>query len=464
STDLSARLQSPSLLHSDMHSVDADADTQSASASASAAHASSRDVHLRRARASYDAAVAAAASATHEARQAAHNAGLPDAPPSNEEPIFNGPNNELRDASSSQYDAPFPRKFSVLQSERIRDSCTQIPLAWRRIGRWHWRGATQPPILSEERARNVRYGLQFERFVTESAPMARRLLATVLDAHVVQQHDVALLEKGWSSGAGVVHAAEPGYRKKSAAPTANGMHGDGRKNGVTDAMDVQREETATKANGDGRTPKSRKRPRSNHETSLVNGDYTNRNGGAFAGQLKELIGHKRLKQVAAQRVEELYQSSLSVPPKQSIYRVRSLLRAKGIDPKFVSSLMTDDPVSYNAPSVGETHNNGTQDVMSTSHQRKIDMLLHSNYEIMMNVLRLRALRENCAESTVESVEDKERDSVERLADGLALAVRSLPPRLVVHSVDAAESALMMAETIAGRQSAGAGGDGGGADA
>ncbi|KAI0563603.1 Bromodomain containing protein [Gracilaria domingensis] len=425
---------------------------------ASAAHASSRDVHLRRARVSYDAAVTAAIAAIHEARQAAQLAGLPDAPPSTEEPIFNGPNNELRDASPAQYGASFVRKFPLLHSQRIRDSISQIPLAWRRIGRWHSRGATQPSLLTEDRVRNVRYGLQYERFVTESAPMARRLLACVLDAEVVQQHDVALMEKVSPVANGVSHGGEQALKKLSSAATANDVHGDGKKNGVTDAMDVDKEESRTRSNGENRTPKSRKRPRANNELTRANGAYTNHNDGGFRDQLRELIGHKRLKQVSAQRVEELSQSCLSVPPKQSIYRVRSLLRAKRIDPKFVSSLMTDDPESYSA----EPQNNGAQDGgVSASHHRKVELLLNNNYETMMNVLRLRALRENCAESMVESVEDKERDSVERLADGLCLAVRSVPPRMLVHPADAAESLLCMARTINSQQPAG--GDGGGGE-
>lgn len=441
--DHTARLASPSVQHSDLNSVDADVDTHSASASASVAHAASfRDVHLRRARANYDAAVTAAAAAIHEARQAAQAAGLPDAPPPAEGQIFKGPNNEFQDNAPAHAAASSAIHTQLFRSQRLRESCSQIPLAWRRIGRWHSRGATQSAFLTTERARDVRYGLKYEQFVRDSAPMARRLLASILDPQVVRQHDLAQMEKLSKQTTGSSSRVEHTL-KKSGNLTPNGVHSDGKKNGVTDAMDVDK---PAKASYD-KLPKSKKRPRSSTELATANGVHMNATSSAFGEQLKDLIEPKRFKHVSPKRVDELSQASLHVPPKQSIYRVRSLLRSKGIDPKFVSAIMTDDAESYCA----DAQNNVVQDGVAASQQRKMEQLLNSNYAIMMNVLRLRALRESAAETMQESIEDKERDSVEMLANGLSLAVRSVPPRFVVHPADAAESALCMAQSINERQ-------------
>ncbi|PXF44824.1 Bromodomain and PHD finger-containing protein 3 [Gracilariopsis chorda] len=410
---------------------------------ASVAHAASfRDVHLRRARANYDAAVTAAAAAIHEARQAAQAAGLPDAPPPAEGQIFKGPNNEFQDNAPAHAAASSAIHTQLFRSQRLRESCSQIPLAWRRIGRWHSRGATQSAFLTTERARDVRYGLKYEQFVRDSAPMARRLLASILDPQVVRQHDLAQMEKLSKQTTGSSSRVEHTL-KKSGNLTPNGVHSDGKKNGVTDAMDVDK---PAKASYD-KLPKSKKRPRSSTELATANGVHMNATSSAFGEQLKDLIEPKRFKHVSPKRVDELSQASLHVPPKQSIYRVRSLLRSKGIDPKFVSAIMTDDAESYCA----DAQNNVAQDGVAASQQRKMEQLLNSNYAIMMNVLRLRALREGAAETMQESIEDKERDSVEMLANGLSLAVRSVPPRFVVHPADAAESALCMAQSINERQ-------------
>ncbi|KAI0557391.1 hypothetical protein FGB62_308g010 [Gracilaria domingensis] len=145
-----------------------------------------------------DAPVTASIVAIHQAWKAAQLAGLPDAPTSTEEPIFNGLNNELQDASPAQYGASFVRKFPLLYNQRMRDSFSHNPLAWRRIGGSHSRGATKPSLLTKGRV------------------------------------------------------------------------------------------------GDAR----------------ANGAYTNHTDGGFRHQLRELIGDKRLKQVSAQRVEELSQSCL----------------------------------------------------------------------------------------------------------------------------------------------------------
>lgn len=442
-SDQTARLASPSVQHSDLHSVDADGDTHSASASASVAQASSfRDVHLRRARANYDAAVTAAAAAIHEARQAAQAAGLPDAPPPTEDEIFKGPNNEFERKAPAHTGASPAINTHLFRSQLLRDSCSQIPLAWRRIGRWHVRGATQSAFLTTERARDVRYGRKYEQFVRDSAPMARRLLASILDPHVVRRHDLAQMEKLSKHANGSSSRVEH-TPKKGGSFAPNGVHSDGKKNGVTDAMDVDKPVKV----GHDRQHKSKKRPRSSTETAIPNGVHMSATASAFADHLKDLIEPKRFKHMSPKRIEELSQASLHVPPKQSIYRVRSLLRSKGIDPRFVSAIMTDDAESYCA----DAQNHVAQDGVAASQQHKMEQLLSSNYAIMMNVLRLRALRESTAEAMQERIEDKERDSVEMLANSLSLAVRNLAPRFLVHPADAADSAMNLAQSINERQ-------------
>lgn len=451
-SDLVARIHSPSLQTSEPISIDADEDeneSKSASASASAGQVSFRDVHLRRARANYDAAVTAAAGAAVEAKEAAKAAGFPISPPPSNKEIFSGPNGILRNVSDAPpVDVP-PQKYPIMSNPSVRDSCCEIPIAWRRIGRWHSRGVTQSKFLSRERSRDVRMGRRYQRYVQKSAPFARRLLATILDAEVVQEHDLKVLASsqnanGCAMAEGIVKRRQYQMMKNSTSGGGNEMNGimtDGKANGVHDGMEIVGGVTNNTLSHVDDHSKPNKRPRGKSEVVLPNGNCKNQNytETAFGEYLKDFLGVERFSKLKGHRIDDIAESCRQAPQKNSIYRLRSLAKAKGIEPASVSDLLMDVPDKAQ-PCNDSQDIHPYLDEESRSNSRNMNHLLNCNYETMMNILRLRALRENADACRKENLEDKEREYVERLAEGMSRAVQCLPPHYVVHAVDAAESA------------------------
>lgn len=366
-----------------------------------------------RARAAHDAAVAAAAAAATRLRDAQQAAGLPPTPiptsssatPSTSNPTSTAP------PSTTPVTLSGPRRaIPTRLPPSLRARAAAVPEAWRRIGRWH--GGTHTPFLSSQRANDVIAGRAFQRYVTRTAPIARRLLATVLDATVVQQHDAA---------------------------------------GVGRAMEL-----ASVRGGEGST---RKRPRSREDGH--SSQIPTAQPGATARLLRDALGEQRMAK-AARRSDVLPEVSLAAPNKNAVSRLRSLLKQKGIDSGFVNALMAEDTPDVrtggNASSgacgvVGSGNSGGVEmnvdggDEKRRAHSQ-MGTLLNANFETMMNVLRLRALRETVPEAERENIEDRERECVESMARGMESAMRNVPPRLLVHPLDVAESALALTQGMA----------------
>lgn len=458
SSDFGGRLTSPSLQTSDLHSVDADVDSITASASASAGNLTPfRDVHLRRARANYDAAVTAAATSAAEVRDAAKHAALPislEPPETNE--IFAGPGNCFRTDPETPVRAAVER-FPIMHSKQVKDSCREIPIAWRRIGRWHPRGATQSRFLSNHRMRDIQFGRQYQKFVHKSAPVARRLLATVLDPSAVRGFDLrAIALKRRTSKLEphkLLHCNQEKAHLTVGDPigrdVANGKVENGPKNGLRDPMDLDGEsDDSTTGLAGMKLATPNKRPRHSWVAGVPNGNCFSHNttAGAFAADLREWLGSEQFNKISPPRIDDFGHSAQSPPQKNAVNKLRSLLRGKGIDSAFIDDLMTEDAEKdHRSPALRDkVILVGGED---ESHRRNLTHVLTSNHSAMMNVLRLRALRECADEATRENLEDRERECVEQLTVGMSIAVRSLPPRYVVHPIDVTEAALALSRTI-----------------
>lgn len=444
-SEVQIRMTSPFTQNSEPNSMDLDADSQSASASASAGNLSSfRDAHLRRARSNFDAAVAAASTAVVERRQATELAGLENLVSSSDTQIFNGPRAILRKKQQSK-DVPIsPRKHPIMVKPRLRNSCSEIPVAWQRIGKWHPRGATASRLLTTNRVSDLLYGHQFQKHVQTSAPMARRLLATILDPNVVQQEDlhrITALQPGVASRA--KEEKTPSSTAAPKPPIASKNHAE-LQNGYLDPMetDVAMVSPQIRNEDDAKSPK---RPRATLQFQRSDDSDHER----FKKLLKEAAGSEHFSKFSSARVDGLAESTRHDISNTSIYRLRALLKTKGIDAAFTNSIF--DNYQGNASESRRQRDKLPQEHEFQTYRRNLGELLSSNHEIMLNILRLRALRENADEAALENLEDREREYVERLADGMSTAVRSFPPRYVVHPVDAAESAMAMAKMINNRQ-------------
>lgn len=445
---------SSSLHTSEPTSPEPDADASgsaSASASASAAQQPTfRDAQIRRASAASDAAVAASAAAAEEARAAAIAAGVPPNASSSPSQIFSGPGGVLR-KDAPRVDALSAREFPTMNHRITRDRCSEIPIAWRRIGRWHTRGATLSKFNTRERARDVRYGLLLQRYVQKSAPLARRLLATVLDAEAVRQHDldaIALATSLKQQNGGVVFEKNgllnctPRDTGTVPMEVQNGFHGDLHVNGICDPMDLDEdgsELTPDKAE-EGRT----KRPRRRNSPTQVNegaGDVAGSPGEQF---VNKLLGPGGISETYWKGNENIAKQTCS-PSKKEISRLQTLLKEHAIDPSFLGGLLSSLPSSETRKTNVQAE--GRQSGDPGSPGEALERLLNANHAVMMNVLRLRALRESADEADCEDLEDREREYVETLAKGMSLVVKKLPPRVVVHPADAAETAIAMSQSM-----------------
>lgn len=426
--------------------VDADADSNSISASTSAANLHTfRDVQLRRARAHHDAAVTAAATASLDAKQAAKAAGLPTEPPSYTHQLYRGPSNILGKRPLTDNINLSPRKHRIISNPNLKDSVAEVPLAWRRVGRWHSRGLHNAMFLTHDRAEDVRIGREYQSFVDRSAPVARRILATILDPNVVRDHDLAEIVRYKMK----LEAQSPADDlAMNGIATPNGKRPDSRINGKLDSMEVDSGDKSTSARDKKSSvvdPKHSKRSRGGADPSAANGQLYSHTEKQYGEELKGVVGGNRFVKFPGQRVDQLAQSSRNAPHKNSIYRLRALLKAKNMDPAFINRIMARD-----IDSDGQRDGVISEADIQT-HRKNLTHLLSLNHATMMNVLRLRALRECSDQAMHETLEDRERESVERLAEGMALAVRSLPPRHVIHPHDATETALAMAKSITDKE-------------
>lgn len=399
----------------------------------SASGATVQRSQLQQAQMNRDAALETMQLAKAEVEHAAQKAGIPiDDESRNHEgdngtmqpaQLYQGPSGILGDHRDGRPIIENPEKYPFMNNEHMKLQCSQIPLAWRRVGRWHPPGSTFTPTLSVERARDVHYGRKFEAYVRKSAPVARRLLASVLDPNVVEAHDEKLLAK-----------ASLSYENSCTADT-NGKsgHANGTCNDNANITDpgVEPRVQSVGCSGSRKRPRSKANERGNGKTDAIREDSEM---GRF---LTEVVGIERVRKAA--RANEPVPGFLdTTPSKQSLSRMRSLLKSKGIDGSFVSELFIDED-SKGAQDGAAVNGNDVEgnDRLANEELRR---LLNANYEAMLNGLRLRALRDSVNEAEREEVEDRERECAETAAKGVALAVRQLLPRCVVHPVDVAECA------------------------
>lgn len=388
---------------------------------------------LQQAQANRDAALETVRLAKAEVELAAQKAGISinDGSPTQPTQLYQGPSSVHGDNRNGSLILDNPEEFAFMSNEHMKLRCSQIPLAWRRIGRWHPPGSTFTPMLSVERARDVHYGRKFESYVRKSAPIARRLLATVLDPDVVEAHDNELLAKAKLS-----HGS-------SCVSDANGRNG--RMNGVhndnlnTTDLDIDSRILSDSPLGSRKRPRGKGNERCNGNVEVIREDS---DAGWF---LAEIVGIERVRKSA--RANEPSPEFLETTPnKQALSKMRSLLKSKGIDGSFVNELLTDEDSKGLAQSgtITSAHSTEGNDHFTNEELRR---LLNANYEAMLNGLRLRALRDSVNEAEREEVEDRERECAETAAKGVALAVKQLPPRFVVHPIDAAECAKALCGTV-----------------
>lgn len=421
----------PSSIHtSEPTSPEADAEpsiSASASGSASAGVLSSfRENQLRRAQAASDAAAAAAAIAEEESRAAAIAAGITPGSPTGSN-IFAGPQSLWR-SKTKDANRLSSQNVKHLHRQRGANRSAEIPYAWRRIGRWHTPGATFSRLNSKDRAFDVRYGQKYENYVKRSAPVARRILAAILDAQVVSEHDQNVLpqqEALHRRPNGVHSVGENGRLSLSEnEPMAKRRKIVNGKNGIQRPKDQDEMDIDTDGSTQPSPERGISRTGKGESEAAVHGQYNNDVDGSDQG----------------------CSSKQNCPTsKKSISQLQSLLKEHKIDDSFLKDLVAGQMASEKEKP--ETKSKGSEAPELMSGVDSLSGLLSANHSMMMNVLRLRALREGADEAECEDLEDRERECVEGLAMGMSLAVRDVAPNLLVHSLDAAESSAAFCESI-----------------
>lgn len=413
----------------------------SASASASASALAARqnsvsDIHIRRAQAAYDAAKITADNVFAEVKEASKAAGIPFSPQDHSREIFRGPQG-------------LPGEPSLFSNQLQRDSCAQIPYHWRQLGRWHVRGRVHPKFLTKERARNVQFGRRYNNFIHKSGPVARRLLAIVLDPQIVQKHDqqrnfsIDNDSTGKASNDNAYFSLRQHYDTKPNGTLKPQLKNEGHDHEDSDKMDFDTLPLSSKALEN--SPERVNSSRNCREFDLPNG--MGNSTPSNEDLLRDILGSDGYEKVMKPRKSPSPTSGST--SRNSIYRLRSLLRSNGVDPSFVTGLLHDsndnnfskDPL----PNISDYKQ--TIDENGRPHEENLKRLLQANHSTMMNVLRLRALREQAHFSVQEDLEDREREYMDILAKGMTLAIRNVPPRFVAHPVDVAEAAQSLCRTV-----------------
>lgn len=415
----------------------------SASASASASALAARqnsvsDIHIRRAQAAYDAAKNTADSVFEEVKEASKAAGIPFSPQDHSKEIFRGPQG-------------LPGEHSLFSNQLQRDSCAPIPYHWRQLGRWHTRGQVHPKFLTRERARNVQFGRRYDKFVRKSAPVARRLLSVVLDPETVQKHDqqrnfsIDDNSTGKASNDSACFSLGQHYDTKLNGTVKPHMKKDGNIHKDVDKMDVDAFPLSTTLE---HSPEQVNSSQNCREFGLPNG-FDN-SAPSNEDLLKDILGPGRYEKIMKQRKSPSPKSGTSgSTSRNSIYRLRSLLRTNGVNPSFVTGLLHEsNEKNFSKDSRANISDyKQTIDENGRPHDENLKRLLQANQSTMMNVLRLRALREQAHFSVQEDLEDREREYMDILAKGMTLAIRNVPPRFVAHPADVAEAAQSLCRTV-----------------
>lgn len=449
------RSATPSLRTSNPTSPDPD--DASGSASASAPHSSTvRNTQLRKARVAAETAEEKAKAAEVVAKRDAQEAGIP--PPVDESvqqpQIFAGPRSVLANGSTGTKRWLEPREFPILQNANKKDRCAQVPLAWRRVGRSYGRGGAVSKFNTEERKLEVRLGRRYERFVDKNAPIARRLLATLLDPEAVRRHDLDTIANGLKAE----------HEKRIAKYSSNDVDNEraedhpqrGRvQNGMKRrpelinghspmANGISKRERITLENGVmcTKSPQLEERPKKRQRRMSGDGK-TKTPGEKFVADLIEQAASTNSERLAQGREGIDNGKTAKYPSKRAIYKLQGLLKERNMEWSFIRGLVKS--TAYADPKYVNEKEQREEEARVRAED--LQRLLNANQNMMLNLQRLRSLRENAEEADREDLEDVERECAEQLARGVALATQKVAPKHVVHGMDLAECTVGMSQSV-----------------
>ncbi len=223
--------------------------------------------------------------------------------------IFAGPYQLLRRFPNAPGAAAFPYVRGTVLQQRLQP----FPPAWEALGRWHRLHQQQSNFMSEERDIEMYYARRYQDYVTKAAPVARRLLATILDPFAVLEHDAAIANKTFPTSN---LTAGPADRIPNSTP------------GVDENTDAALREVVDIENGNGKTEPEltsspKKRPR--------HGYFQGLNGGLKGpGGLSTPV-LKKSASVECQPVKPLSPGA--------VQDLREMLKAHKIDDSFLTSIL-----------------------------------------------------------------------------------------------------------------------------
>lgn len=471
-----------------------------------------------------------------EAERAAVEAAAKLLPNPEKEQIYEGPYQCLRRFPNTPPGAAFPYVRGTAFHQRLQP----LPPAWCALGRWRQPGPQQSSILNRDR--EFHFAQRYQNYINNAAPVARRLLATILDPLVVVEHD----EKVEREQAAAPHTAAEDTEK-----IAPDVH-------VQDDPVVEGTERANAPNteepvGAVATLSPKKRPRHGDMQELG----FEKHALLSEVHLKEIVGPSYAKDI-----EGLHLNSRKVePPSPSaVQELRNALKAHNIDDSFLSTILNssnnsqqnshrppigkvkdaETPNTQRAPAKSSSETSGPMDIDSGSvtrdvesrdmQQKKLELkwksakpflvspptdgsptdvaspeksisetpldddkdesaceeandvesdecasesgsdnvgedsaseiesiadteerdaelenLLKTNHATLLNVLRVRALRETAIGDALKDLKAEEEAYAAMLREGVALAASKMPPNLLISREQVAEVALCAAK-------------------
>ncbi len=435
-----------------------------------------------------------------DAERAATKAANALMPPPDKHQIYDGPYQRVRRFPNSHHASLFPYVHGSNLGKRLQP----FPPAWQALGRSqpYSQHQPQPNLTSAQREIEMRYARQYQDFVTRSAPIARRLLATVLDPLAVVEFDAAQLRANSApdrSGSHEKKVSDVGDTYTKSTPKKRPRHGElpsastnidkpevslkpasssvpppPSSDDLRELRDVLKTHNiddsflsgmlnssqplfpqSTSAGGD--SAKAADQPLERSSPVRMDVDTGTTEEGA-----SELAPESNAERKRNTSESPVVNSDIPKPMDVSTGTIQEQTSAQAVNPSLADSPNTqprpdgtEEKPKNSTKKESVLHGDDDKDRQNeesidseTERDADLDLLLRANYETMQNVLRTRALKEMANGEARKDLEQTENEYAAMLKNGITLAAASLPPHLLISKEKAGALLVDMAkETV-----------------
>jgi len=375
--------------------------------------------------------------------------------------IYDGPYQRLRRFPNAHAANTFP----FVQGSKLQKALQPFPHAWQTLGK-HQHDTSN--LSYNQRMNEMAHANQYQSFVSKSAPIARRLLATILDPMAVVEHDAAVARNQSKSAPkkrprhGEIHPThtnmEISVRTPEKTPTVPPMPSDEAVRDLQDVLKLHNIDSSfltTILN----PPNTEKPAADSMEISPVK---------HIASEFKSKLKSPTPRQSAVDDEEKTDAETRNPSPVDDAKKdAGPIVKAGEIDAAptepsgnlYGKSDVLDKtaPVPPEQAEDADENESDSEESDSESENGESDAdeelawLLESNHNAMQNILRLRALKEVALGQARTDLEAEEAHCISVLVETMAKSTMKLTPRMLLPKVQAGIMLMDKARGIIGRK-------------